>query len=227
MKKIGVLLAGCGVYDGSEIQESVSVLIALEELGAEAVCVAPRAPQFHVVDHTSGEEMQPERDIYMESARIARGAVTELSELDAGSLDGLVIPGGFGAAKNLCTWAVDGPEARVHPKVGELIRSLVEAGKPIAALCVSPVVVAKALQNTGRSVKMTLGTTEGVSPYDIAEFHAGIASVGAQPAECPLGEVVVDEENRIVTSPCYMMEATPVSILEGVRKACTALLDLL
>ncbi len=223
---IGVLLSGSGVYDGSEIQESVSVLIALDELGVEVTCLAPDAAQHHVVNHLTGEEMEPERNIRIESARIARGEVSSLSDVDPVSLDGLVIPGGFGAAKNLCTWAFDGPNASVRDDVKSLIRSLVEAGTPIAALCVAPVVVAKAMEGTDVHPTLTLGTHAGQSPYDIDGFHQGIESVGAVPVACELGDIVVDEANKIITSPCYMMEASPAKILAGVRKACKKLVEL-
>lgn len=226
MKTIGVILSGCGVYDGSEIQEAVSVLIALDELGADAVCLAPDMNQHHVVNHLTGEEMSQERNVRVEAARIARGEVTSLSEVDVSALDGLVLPGGFGAAKNLSTWAFDGPESTVREDVANLIRTLVEAGKPIAALCVTPVVVAKALEGTGRSVQMTLGTTLDASPYDVAAFHQGLAATGVHPVECALGELIVDEENNIITTPCYMMDAGPARIFESVRKACARLLEM-
>lgn len=224
--KIGVLLSGCGVFDGSEIQEAVSVLIALDELGVEARCLAPDMPQHHVMNHLKGEEMEPARNVLVESARIARGEIQSLADASADSLDGLVIPGGFGAAKNLCTWAFDGPDARVQPAVAELILELVKAGKPIAALCVAPVVVAKALQGGGLSAELTLGTTEGASPYDISGFHGGVEATGMKAKECPLGEIVVDESRKIISSPCYMMEASPAKILAGVRKACAKLVEM-
>lgn len=227
MKKIGVLLSGCGVYDGSEIQESVSVLIALDELGLEAVCIAPDMDQFHVMNHLTGEEMTPTRNTLVEAARIARGNITSLTDLDLGSLDGLVLPGGFGAAKNLCTWAVDGPKASILPEVKTLIQTLVAAGKPLVALCVAPVVVAKALEGSGPNVTMTLGASDGPSPYDIAGFHQGVESVGVTPSECPSGEIVVDEEHKIITTPCYMMECSPAKVLAGARKACAKLAEFL
>lgn len=223
--KIGVLLSGCGVFDGSEIQEAVSVLIALDELGAEAVCLAPDIQQHHVMNHLKGEEMDPPRNVLTESARIARGNIHSLAEIKSGDLDGLVIPGGFGAAKNLCTWAFDGPEADIDPQVATLIQELVTQHKPIAALCVAPVVVAKALEATGQKVSMTLGTTEGKSPYDISGFHGGIERIGATAVNCELGDIVLDETHRIITSPCYMMEAGPAAILQGVRKACAQLVE--
>lgn len=224
--KAGVLLSGCGVFDGSEVTETASVLIALDELGAEAVCMAPDIPQHHVLNHLKGEEMEPERNVLVESARIARGDITPLGGVKAEDLDGLVIPGGFGAAKNLCTWAFKGPGATVNDEVAALIRDMVEAGKPVVALCVAPVAVAKALQEAGKRAVLSVGSCEGASPYDIQEFHRGLEEVGMTPKECPLGEVVVDEDLKIITSPCYMMEASPAKILAGVRKACARMVEL-
>jgi len=222
MKKIAVLLSGCGVYDGTEIQEAVSVLIALDELGAAAVCVAPDMPQHHVVDHLTGDDMGHARNVRVESARIARGAVLDLAEVKVAELDGLVIPGGFGAAKNLSNWAFAGPDCTVQPGVAALIQDMVAAGKPVAALCVAPVLLAKAL--SGMGITLTLGTPEGASPYDIEGFHAGVASLGAKPVACELGEIAVDAAHKVVTTPCYMMDAGPAAILAGVRKACAQLL---
>ena len=121
MKNIGVLLSGCGVYDGSEIHESVSTLIALDELGLQAVCIAPNDTQHHVIDHAKGEEMEPARNMLVEAARIARGAITDLGEVNVADLDGVVIPGGFGGAKNLTTWAFDGPEGTVREDVAAFL----------------------------------------------------------------------------------------------------------
>ena len=223
--KIGVLLSGSGVLDGAEIQESVSALIALDKLGAEAVCMAPDMDQHHVVNHITGEEMSETRNVLVEAARVSRGDIRPLGEVTAGDVDGLILPGGFGAAKNLSTWAFDGPAGKIEPETGRLIRELVEAGKPIAALCVSPVVVAKALEGSGVKARLTLGTTEAPSPYDIDGFNEGLRSLGVEPVPCALGEIVADEANRIVTSPCYMMEASIARIYEGVEKACAKLME--
>jgi enhancing lycopene biosynthesis protein 2 len=212
------------VYDGSEVTETVSTLIALDELGVQTVCMAPNSDQHHVIDHTKGEEMGPPRNILVEAARIARGDITDLAEVQVDDLDGVVIPGGFGGAKNLCSWAVDGPAATVQPDVATFLKAMVAAEKPIAALCITPVVLAKLFE--GRGLTLSLGNPEGNSPYNIQEFHDGIASLGATPVSCELTDAVVDAKNRIVTSPCYMMEASPSQILAGARKACTALLEL-
>ncbi len=224
--KIAVLLSGNGVYDGSEIQEAVATLIALDKLGVEAVCTAPDIPQSHVINHLNGEEMEGPRNVLVESARIARGDIVPLSELSADQIDGLVMPGGFGAAKNLSSWAFEGPDSTIEPETKRLILKLIESKKPIASLCVSPVVVAKALQQSGIKAALTLGTTAAASPYDIDGFNAGLESVGAKPEVCALGDILIDHENRIITSPCYMMEASVGQIYDGIYKACEALVGL-
>jgi len=224
--RIAVLLSGSGVYDGSEIQEAVATLLALDKLGVEVVCTAPDIPQSHVIDHINGEEMEGPRNVLVESARIARGDIVPLSELSADHIDGMVMPGGFGAAKNLTSWAFEGPDSSIEPETKRLVMKLLEAKKPIASLCVSPVVVAKALQDSGIQSKLTLGTTEAASPYDIEGFNAGLAAVGVMPVPCALGDIVIDQEHRIVTSPCYMMEASISEIYDGIYKACEALVGL-
>ena len=144
--KIGVLLSGCGVYDGAEIQEAVLTLLAINELGAEAVCISVDEDQYHVINHLTGEEMPEKRNMLVESARIARGEVVEISAIQPADIDALVIPGGFGSAKNFTNWAFEGPDGTINPKVKLLLVNMINVGKPIAALCVSPVVVAKPLK---------------------------------------------------------------------------------
>ncbi|CAA0122128.1 Glyoxalase ElbB [BD1-7 clade bacterium] len=226
MKKIGVLLSGCGVYDGSEVQEAVSVLIALDKLGAEAICIAPDIDQHHVVNHTTGEEMPETRNVLVESARICRGDIRIASSVSIDEVDGLAMPGGFGAAKNLSTWALEGPDGIIDPSVRQIIRDTHAAGKPIAALCVSPVVVAKAFEGTSVKPSLTLGTDAEPTEYDINGFHAGIESVGSESASCSLASLHVDEENRIISTPCYMQTASVGQIYDAAYLACAKLLSL-
>ena len=223
---IGVLLSGNGVYDGAEIHEAVSTLIALDKLGMKAICMAPDMDQHHVIDHTSGNEMNEKRNVLIEAARIARGNIKSLKEVDTGDLNGLVIPGGFGSAKNLSKWAFDGPGGNIEPETKRLILEMVKDKKPIAALCVSPVVIAKALQDSGIKTKLTLGTTAASSPYDIKAFNEGVESIGVSTVLCNVGELVVDEENKIISSPCYMMETSISQIYDGIYKACEKLMEL-
>lgn len=224
--KIGVLLSGCGVYDGSEIQESVLAMLAIKDGGHDYICISVNQNQHHVIDHTSGDEMEESRNMLIESARIARGEVAEIGTVHPADIDAVVMPGGFGAAKNFSTWAFSGPDGDILPEVKLFLVNMVNAGKPVCALCVSPVVLAKALQDSSISAKLTLGTTAESSPYDIAGFHQGVEQVGAETVEKSIAEVNVDVENRIVTAPCYMMDATIVEIRDNVKKAVEATIEL-
>jgi enhancing lycopene biosynthesis protein 2 len=225
--KIGVLLSGCGVYDGVEIQEAVLTLLAIEEIGAKAVCISIDQPQHHVVNHLSGEEMPESRNMMVEAARIARSEVTEISSVVPADLDALVIPGGFGSAKNFTKWAFSGPEGEIDPKVKLLIVNMLNVGKPIAALCVSPVVVAKALEGSTIHASMTIGSNTEASPYDINWFSAGLSSTGVSPVMKTVREIQIDHTNKIVTAPCYMMDASILDIRKNIRSAIEALRDLI
>lgn len=224
--KIGVLLSGCGVYDGAEIQEAVLTLLAIDEIGAKAVCISLDEPQFHVIDHVSGQTMDEKRNMRVESARIARGDIKEVSEISPADIDALVIPGGFGSAKNFTSWAFNGSDGEIHPKVKLLLVNLINVGKPIAALCVSPVVVAKALQGSHVHPEMTIGSDNEPSPYDINEFAGGLNATGANAVMKTVREIHIDKENKIVTAPCYMMEASISDVRKNIRTAIEALRDL-
>ncbi len=224
--KIGVLLSGCGVYDGAEIQEVVLTLLAIEEIGAEAICIAIDEPQHHVVNHLTGEEMPENRNMMVEAARIARGKVVEIGQIAPSEIDGLVIPGGFGSAKNFTTWAFEGPNGEINPKVKLLVVNLINIGKPIAALCVSPVVIAKALEGSSIKPSLTIGTDKEASPYDIQAFSGGLEQTGASTTMKSVSEIFIDQENKIITAPCYMMEASILEIRKNIRSAVEALRDL-
>lgn len=224
--QIGVLLSGSGVYDGSEIHEAVLTLLAIEEIGAKAVCISVNKDQHHVVNHLNGEEMNERRNMLIESARIARGEIKDIMEIDPVDIDALVIPGGFGNAKNLTNWAFNGPDGEVLPEVKLLLVNLMNVGKPIAALCVSPVVLAKALEGSIYSPLLTIGTDQEKSPYDIAGFNAGLEKTGATVSMKTVREILVDQENKIVTAPCYMMDASIVDVRKNIRSAIEALRDL-
>jgi enhancing lycopene biosynthesis protein 2 len=227
MKKIGVLLSGCGVYDGAEIQEAVFTLLAIEELGAEAVCIGIDKDQHHVVNHTNGEEMAENRNMLVEAARIARGKIKDINEIEPNDIDALVIPGGFGSAKNFTKWAFEGPEGAILPEVKLLLVNLVNIGKPICALCVSPVVVAKALENSKVRANVTIGSTEAASEYDIAGFRAGLETTGTLTENKLITEIQIDHENRIVSAPCYMMETGLVDLKSNIYMAIEATLGLI
>ena len=224
--KIGVLLSGCGVYDGAEIQEAVLTLLAIEEIDAEAICISVDQNQHHVINHLNGEEMNEPRNILVESARIARGSVTNINDISPADLDALVIPGGFGSAKNFTKWAFSGPEGEILPEVKLLLVNLINIGKPIAALCVSPVVLAKALEGSSFEASMTIGTDQEPSPYDIKGFTDGLRTTGTQTQMKSVREIHLDEKNKIVTAPCYMMDASILDVRKNIRSAIEALRDL-
>ncbi|MDG1429450.1 MAG: isoprenoid biosynthesis glyoxalase ElbB [Crocinitomicaceae bacterium] len=224
--KIGVLLSGCGVYDGAEIQEAVLTLLAIEEIDAEAICISVDQNQHHVINHLNGEEMNEPRNILVESARIARGSVTNINDISPADLDALVIPGGFGSATNFTKWAFSGPEGEILPEVKLLLVNLINIGKPIAALCVSPVVLAKALEGSSFEASMTIGTDQEPSPYDIKGFTDGLRTTGTQTQMKSVREIHLDEKNKIVTAPCYMMDASILDVRKNIRSAIEALRDL-
>lgn len=225
--KIGVLLSGCGVYDGAEIHESVMTLLSIEEIGAEAVCISVNKDQHHVVNHLTGEEMDEKRNMLIESARIARGKIQDISSIDPVDIDALVIPGGFGSAKNFTDWAFSGPDGAILPEVKLLIVNMLNVGKPIAALCVSPVVVSKALEGSDLSALMTIGSNAEASPYDIEGFSAGIQKTGMQTEYKTVRGITIDQKNKIVSAPCYMMEASILDVRKNIRTAIEALRDLI
>lgn len=226
-KKIGVLLSGSGVFDGSEIHESVFTLLAIDKRNGEAVCFAPNADQHHVINHLNGDEMNEKRNILTESARIARGEVQDVTKADVKALDALVIPGGFGTAKNHTKWAFEGPDGEIRSDVKKLINDVSAAGKPILGLCMAPTTIAKALEGSDRKVKLTVGTREENSPYDIKAISGGMEKTGAKAEMKTVKEVLVDEDNRIITAPCYMMEASVSQVHENIEAATEELFKMM
>ena len=225
--KIGVLLSGNGVFDGSEIHESVFTLLAIDENNAEAVCFAPNIDQHHVLNHITGDEMEESRNVLVESARIARGNIRDLKEITAEDIDALVLPGGFGAAKNLTKWAFEGPDGEILPDVKRIINEMVHHGKPVCGLCMGPTVIAKALEGSGVKASLTVGSTEAASPYEIDAISAGMEKTGATAIMKKVTEIMVDESNKIVTAPCYMMEATISQIRNNIKMAIDKTIELI
>lgn len=216
MKKIGVVLSGCGVYDGSEIHEAVLTLLAIDRNGAEAVCMAPDMT-FREVNHLNSQETGATRNTLIESARIARGKIRDIKEVTATDLDALIFPGGYGAAKNLCNFAERGAEATIHPEVARLIRETATARKPIGAICIAPALIAAAL---GRDLhpKVTIGTDSGTA--------AAINGTGSEHVNCPVREFIVDRENKIVSTPAYMLANRISEAAEGIEKTVKAVIEL-
>lgn len=206
MVRVGVILSGCGVQDGSEIHEAVLTLLALDEAGADVVCIAPNKLQTKVVNHHAGEPSEENRNVLVESARIARGEVTDIAEVEANDLDAVVLPGGFGAALNLCDFALMGEKCSVDPQVDRLLRAMHDAGKPIGSVCISPVILARVLGE--KKPRLTIGVDKGTA--------AKIEHMGARHVDCTVDGVIVDEENRLATSPAYMLAGSIKELKAGI-----------
>lgn len=217
MKKIGVVLSGCGVRDGSEIHEAVFALLAIDRSGAEAVCMAPNA-DFPETNHLTMQETGNKRNALVEAARIARGNIRDISEVQATNLDAVILPGGFGAVKNLCDFAAKGAGATVHPEVARLLREMATAGKPIGAICIAPAVVAIVL-GKDKAPTLTIGND--------ASTAAEIEKTGARHQECPVTEFVVDRTNKIVSTPAYMLAQRISETYEGIDKCVKEVIALL
>ncbi|KAL7525590.1 hypothetical protein ACHAWF_003509 [Thalassiosira exigua] len=223
--KVAVVLSGCGVYDGTEITEAVSALIHLTRAGAATSAFAPDKEQMHVVDHTSGEaEEGATRNVLKESARIARGDVKPLTECSAAKFDALVVPGGFGVAKNLSDFATKGAELTVDPTVEKVLRDFHAAGKPIGACCITPTILAKVFGESGCS--LTVGSDEESEKYPFAGAAGAIKGLGASYQVCKPSEACVDKENKIVTSCAYMYAGLPHEIDDSVRAMVEGVLSL-
>ncbi|MCK5134409.1 MAG: isoprenoid biosynthesis glyoxalase ElbB [Bacteroidales bacterium] len=215
MKKFAVVLSGCGVFDGAEIHEATLSLLAITKQGGSYEVFAPDTTQHHVINHLTGEEMEETRNVLVESARIARGSIHDLKTFNPEAFDGLLFPGGFGAAKNLSNWAFEAPDASVLPEVEDAIMGMVQLKKPVGALCISPVILAKVLG----AVKLTIGDDEGTAQ--------AMESIGATHVNTTHGEVVVDNDKLIVTTPCYMLDATIDQIAEGADNVVKAMIGLM
>jgi enhancing lycopene biosynthesis protein 2 len=216
MKKIAVILAGCGVYDGAEIHEAVLTLLAIKKNGAEYAIFAPDIDQYHVINHLTGNEMPERRNVLIESARIARGKISSLITFNAKEFDALILPGGFGAAKNLCSYAIDGADAKVNPEVKKAVGDMISLKKPVGALCIAPVILAKIL---GNHIEITIGRDAGTA--------ADIEKMGGLHKPTGHAEIVVDRKYKIVTSPCYMLDASIDQVWEGADKTIKAILGLI
>jgi enhancing lycopene biosynthesis protein 2 len=206
------------VFDGTEIHEAVFTLLTLDQAGAEIVCCAPSGVKLDVVDHTTQTPTGEARDVLTESARIARGDVKPLSEVDAKAIDALVFPGGFGAAKNLCTFAADGPTCTVNSDVEALVSNMLEMKKPIAAICIAPAMLARILGTKGVGAKVTIGTDAGTA--------AAVNQMGVTHCDCAVTEMVADEQHKIVTTPAYMLGQGPAEVYAGIKKCVEKLLSM-
>lgn len=214
-KNVAVILSGCGVYDGAEIHESVLTLLRLDQRGAKVQCFAPNIDQLHVIDHYRGEEMTGTRNVLVESARIARGNIKDLSEAKVEDFDALILPGGFGAAKNLSDFAVSGANCTVQPQVLAVAQAFARAGKPIGLMCIAPAMAARIF---GEGVTCTIGTD--------AETAAALQKMGAEHQVCEVEDIVVDARHKLVSTPAYMLAKSISEAAKGINKLVDEVLTL-
>lgn len=220
--KFAVVLSGCGVFDGSEIHEAVCTMLAIEQSGCTYQCFAPNTWQARTIDHFTGTAVaiagdEDNRNVLAESARIARGNIKDLKEFRADDYDGIVFPGGFGAALNLSDFALNGAECEVNQEVRRALEESYKKEIVIGAMCIAPVVIARVLGKN--AIKLTAGKDEKVS--------AGLQKMGAESQMCEATEVCVDEDNKIVTTPCYMLATSLREIYDGTRNLIDEMLELM
>jgi len=214
-KKVAVILSGCGVYDGAEIHESVITLLRLDQRGAQVQCFAPNIAQMHEINHLTGEQMPESRNVLVESARIARGEVKDISEARAEDFDALIVPGGFGAAKNLSDFAIEGSECTVNPQVLALAEAFAEACKPVGLMCISPALAAKIY---GPGVVCTIGND--------ADTAAAVTKMGGTHEECDVHDIVEDTQRKLVTTPAYMVAKSISEAAGGIYKLVDRVLEM-
>ena len=208
MQKIGILLSGCGVMDGAEIHESVITMLTIDKEGMEYICIAPNKDQTQVINHITNEPTNEKRNILMESARIARGNIKDISQINPNDLDALIIPGGFGAACNLSSFAKNGSNAQVIPEVENFLKETHRLGKPIGAICIAPNLIAKVFGDLGTEI--TIGNDKGTAD--------ALEKMGAKHISKNVDEIVVDQKNQIVTTPAYMLAKSPKEVEAGITK---------
>ncbi len=218
MAKVAVILSGCGYLDGAEVHEATCTLLYLDQNGAEMSFFAPEKVQRDVVNHNTSEAEVGNRNVLIESARITRGDVKPTQDLDVSKFDAIVFPGGFGAAKNLCSFAVDGPDCDIDPDIEKAIKQTVEGNKVIGAICISPVLIARALKDTGINPTLTIGTDKGTMD--------ALKALNANPKEAQVTEIVVDDANKIVSTPAYMLGPNIAKVAKGIEKLVKKVLEM-
>ena len=216
MAKIGVVLSGCGVNDGSEIHEAVITMLELDKAGAEMVLMAPNIHQLHVINHATGEEMDDSRNVLIESARIARGNIEDIAVVTSDNIDALILPGGFGVAKNLSDYAMAGMECSINPDVLRLSRQVHNDGKPIGVICIAPAIMAKILAG---DTELTIGFDE--------QTASDIDAMGAKHVLCPVDEIVVDKEKKVVSTPAYMEAKSIKEAASGIEKLVSEIFNMI
>ena len=216
MSKIGIVLSGCGVNDGSEIHEAVITMLELDKAGADMLLMAPNIDQLHVINHATGEEMDDSRNVLVESARISRGDIEDIAVVTSENVDALIFPGGFGVAKNLSDYAMAGIECSVNPDVLRLSREVHNEGKPIGAICIAPAIMATILSG---ETELTVGFDE--------QTASDIDAMGAKHVLCPVDEIVVDKEKKVISTPAYMEAQSIKEAALGIEKLVAEILNMI
>ena len=217
--RVAVVLSGCGVFDGAEIHESVFTLLALNKQGANVQCFAPNVDQFRVMNHLTQQQSDETRNVLVEAARIARGDIKDVADASADDFDAVILPGGYGAALNLSNYGLAGADMEVEATTMSFLKSMAQAKKPLGALCIAPPILAKVLAQLGveKAPSLTVGAADGPD-------GGNLSALGANPVECTIADVSVDETNRVVTNPAYMVETNLTQLADGIEKAVVALL---
>lgn len=217
-KNIAVLLGGCGTFDGSEIQESVLTLLSIKQCEVNYQCFSIDEPQHHVTDHNSKSvDNNTIRNMLIESARIARGDIKNISELLVDQYDALIIPGGFGVAHNFCDFAIKGKDFSVRSDIARICLEFTKAEKPVGFICIAPVMIAKIY--CGFNVKMTIGNDTQVA--DI------ITSMGMKHVNTMVDEICIDEKYKIVSTSAYMLAENIAQVYDGIFKLVSAVVKLI
>jgi len=216
MPKVGLVLSGCGVNDGSEIHEAVITMLELDKAGAEMVLMAPNIDQLHVINHATGEEMDDSRNVLIESARISRGNIEDIAGVTSDNLDALIFPGGFGVSKNLSDYAMSGMECSVNPDVLRLSREVHNDQKPIGVICIAPAIMANILAG---DTELTIGFDE--------QTAADIDAMGAKHVLCAVDEIVIDKEKKVVSTPAYMEAKSIKEAASGIEKLVAEILSMI
>ena len=220
MPKVGVVLSGCGVNDGAEIHESVITMLFLDRAGAEMVLMAPNIDQLHVINHATGKEIEGEsRNVLVESARIARGEIKDIVDVTSEDIDALIFPGGFGVAKNLCDYAMAGADCSVNPDVFRLVSEVHSSEKPIGVICISPAMMGKVMEKMGEKVSLTIGNDE--------QTANDLITMGAKHVTCPVQEIVVDKDKKVVSTPAYMLAGRISEAADGIEKLVKEVINLI
>lgn len=204
-KKVAVVLSGCGVFDGAEIYESTLVLLALDRADIAYQCMAPDIEQMHVINHRTGEAMNESRNVLTEAARLARGEIIDLAQANPDDYDAVIFPGGFGAAKNLSSFAVNGSDMEVNPDVLRFTQAVHHSGKPVGLVCIAPALAPRLI---GKGAECTIGSD--------ADVAAAIEQMGGKHITCPVQACHVDEANKLVTTPAYMLAGRISEAAEGI-----------